>query len=111
MPTAPNRNRPRRTGRDILKRLLQRAFMVVAVGVPLVYLCDYVLLRFRIATNRQPYGTVTVHPFYAVPRKDHRIEFMFKDPEDRTCVYSLFPHMGDTPCWYLSRNTEQRINM
>ncbi len=100
-----------RTGREILKRLFLRTFAAVVLAAGALYFCDYVILRVRIATNRQPYGTVTVTPYYAVPQKNHKTEFLFDDPRDETCVHSLFPHSGDSPCWYLSRNKEQRTNM
>lgn len=100
-----------RTGREILVRLFQRIVIGVVLGAAILYVCDYLLLRFRIATNRQPYGTVTVRPYYAVPQKDHKTEFLFDDPQDETCVQSLFPHLGDSPCWYLNRNKNKRIDM
>lgn len=94
-----------------MKRGLRKAFLAAALMVAVLYLGDYAILRFRIATNRQPYGTVTVTPYYAVPQKDHRIEFLADSPQDETCVNSLFPHQGDSPCWYLTRHKDKRINM
>jgi len=94
-----------------MKRLLPRAIVFLLAGVAVVYAADYLLLRYRVAANRNPYGTVTVQPYYAVPRKDHKTEFLFDDPQDQTCVNSLFPHFGDSPCWYLNRNKQKRINM
>lgn len=90
---------------------LRRTIAAIILAIVALYVGDYSVLRFRIATNRAPYGTVTVRPYYAVPRKDHKTEFLFDDPQDQTCVNSLLPHMGDTPCWYLSRNKDKRINM
>jgi hypothetical protein len=101
----------RRTGREIIKRLLLRSIAIVVLSAGAIYLCDYLLLRIRIATNRAPYGTVTITPYYAVPQKDGKTQFMFDDPEDETCVHSLFPHVGDEPCWYLSRKKEKRIDI
>ena len=98
-------------GRQVLKRLVQRVIVSLVLGLAILYVADYLLLRYRVAANRNPYGTVTVQPYYAVPRKDHKTEFLFDDPQDQTCVHSLFPHFGDSPCWYLSRNTQKRINM
>lgn len=88
-----------------------RSLLAVLLGFALLYAADYLLLRYRVAANRNPYGTVTVQPYYAVPRKDHKTEFLFDDPQDQTCVHSLFPHFGDSPCWYLNRNQQKRINM
>lgn len=101
----------RATERQTLARLLRTVTLFVVAGIALLYAADYLVLRYRVATNRSPYGTVTVQPYYAVPRKDHKIEYMFDDPRDVTCVNSIFPHLGDSPCWYLSRNKQRRIDM
>lgn len=101
----------RRTGREIIKRLLLRSIAIVVLSAGAIYLCDYMMLRIRIATNRAPYGTVTITPYYAVPQKDGKTQFLFDDPEDETCVHSLFPHAGNEPCWYLSRKKEKRIDI
>jgi hypothetical protein len=100
-----------RTGRQIVARFLQRGFVFAVLALCVIYAGDYLLLRYKMATNRNAFGTVTVRPYYAVPRKDHRTEFLFDEPEDETCVHSLFPHAGDSPCWYLSRHQERRIDM
>jgi hypothetical protein len=101
----------RGTERRTLARLLRRVIVYLLAGVAILYAADYLVLRYRVATNRNPYGTVTVQPYYAVPRKDHKIEYMFDDPHDETCVHSIFPHLGDSPCWYLNRNKQKRIDM
>ncbi|HEX3684167.1 MAG TPA: hypothetical protein VHU83_16660 [Bryobacteraceae bacterium] len=98
-------------GRNFRVRQLPRIIVSIVLALAVLYIADYLLLRYRVAANRSPYGTVTVQPYYAVPRKDHRTEFMFDDPQDQTCVNSLFPHFGDSPCWYLNRNKQKRINM
>ena len=43
--------------------------------------------------------------------KDGRTEFMLDDPFDQACVRSLFPHFGDSPCWYLERERNKRKNI
>jgi hypothetical protein len=108
-PAAPVR-RPR-TGKQIIGRFLVRSIAAVVLFAALTFVVDYVVLRVRIATNRQPFGTVTVHPYYAVPEKGNKTEYMLGDQTDQQCVHSLFPHMGDSPCWYLSRHTDQQISM
>ncbi len=99
------------TNAALLRWVLLRAIGVCALAVMIVYLVDFCILQFRIATHRDPYATVQVRPYYAVPRKDHKTEFLFDDPQDETCVNSLFPHQGDSPCWYLRRNKEKRVDM
>ena len=83
-------------------------FVVLALAA--VYIIDDVWIRFRIPPRQQPFGTVTVQRYDAIPEKNGKIEFDPEPPVVQTCVRSLFPHMGYAPCWYLSRNAEQRIN-
>jgi hypothetical protein len=100
-----------RTGGQIIRTFLLRTIAAIVLGTAFVYLVDYLVLRLRIATNHQAYGTVTVNPLYAVPQKDHKVQYMSGEPTDQECVHSLFPHMGDSACWYLSRHADQQINM
>jgi hypothetical protein len=81
------------------------------VGVTgFAYGLDYVVFRHRVAANRQGFGQVTVMPYYAVPQKSGKTQFIFNPPEVRTCVHALFPRAGYKPCWYLQRHTEQRTD-
>ena len=89
-------------------------FAVVGASLALLVLCfglDYVVLRVRVATSRQPYGSVIVRRYYAVQQKNCKKQFIFDPPQPQTCGQSLFPHDGDLPCWYLARNPEQRTDM
>jgi hypothetical protein len=99
----------RAPGKVLLRRFFGRALLYVLSVAAVAYAADYAILRYRIATNRSPYSTVTVHPYDVVPRKDHKVEFLPEDPHDETCTNSLFPQMGHPPCWYLKRHTEQAI--
>jgi hypothetical protein len=54
---------------------------------------------------------VIIQSYYAVGLKSGKTEFMFLGPKNQACVHSLFPHFGDSPCWYLNRKKVQRINM
>jgi len=94
-------------GRSIILRHVRRGFAASVLAAALVYAVDSVVFRFK-ATK---YGTVRVNPYYAVPQKDHKIQFMFDDPVDQTCVNSLFPREGDVPCWYLKNHREKRIDI
>ncbi len=75
------------------------------------YLTDFAILRWKFKNKRDAFATVKISPYYAVPRKDHKIEYMFQDPVDETCVNSLFPHGGNSPCWYLTRHREKRVDL
>ena len=100
-----------RTGREIIRTFFLRAVGSVVLAAALAWICDYLVLRIRIATNHEAFGAVTVDPLYAVPQKGNKTQYMMGDPTNQECVHSLFPHLGDSPCWYLSRHTQQQINM
>ncbi|MDQ2842921.1 MAG: hypothetical protein M3Y72_18160 [Acidobacteriota bacterium] len=103
--------RPTRTGQQIIVRAIRNILLGAALFTAIAFLADYAVLRIRILANKKPYGTVTVRPIYAVPKKNHSTEFLVGDTRDQTCVNALFPHMDSLPCWYLARHKEQQINM
>jgi hypothetical protein len=88
-------------------RWFNRIVISLFVLAALVYAGDWVVLRFR----RQPVGSIEVHQTYAVPQKDHKLEYYPGDTIEQACVHSLFPHRGDPPCWWVSRHSERQINM
>jgi hypothetical protein len=89
-----------------------RRILVVAVLLLLIlYVGDYLSVRYRIPKGRAQFGVVTIQRYYAVRLKNGKTEFMFLGPKDQVCIHSLFPHFGDSPCWYLSRKSVQRIDM
>ena len=91
----------------ILKRIALLAILLAAA----VYSGDYALIRYRIAKNSNPYGSVRVRRYYAVTLKNGKPEYYFDPPTDQTCIHSLFPHLGYEPCWYLARRTTQEVKM
>lgn len=94
-----------------LKPILLRALGLLLVLLVVVYAADYVSLRYRIPHQREPFGTVTIQPYYAIHEKSGKTEYDFPPPEAQTCVRSLFPHFGYAPCWYVRRHTEKRIDI
>jgi hypothetical protein len=87
-----------------------RIFIVAFVLMVALYVGDDLSVRYRIPKSRQPFSTVTIRRFDAISEKNNKTEYVYEDPVAVTCVRSLFPHLGYSPCWYLSRHTEQRIN-
>lgn len=98
-----------------MRAVIKRVLLAVVLVVCLVYLADYLQIRYRVWRNRQPYGTVTVQILYAIsekaPQGAKRTEYTSGGTQDQACVHALFPHMGYTPCWYLSRNSQKQINI
>ncbi len=87
-----------------------RILAIAALLLGVMYAGDWLALRYRLSAGQDPYGAVTVRRYYALHKSRDKINFLFAEPQDQTCVRSLFPHAGYTPCWYLSRHPEQRID-
>jgi hypothetical protein len=100
---------------DGIKRRLKRVIVIgitSALGLTaLAYAVDYSVFRYRISTNRQPFGQITVMSYDAIPQKSGRTQFIFNPPQAQTCANALFPQGGYVPCWYLQRHTEQRTDI
>lgn len=76
----------------------------------IAFVLDYTIFRVRVAESWNPYGSVIVTRYDAIPQKSGKTQLIFDPPAAQTCVNSLFPHDGSTPCWYLSRYPEQQTN-
>ena len=90
---------------------MKRILFMLILALAVLYAGDDLSLRYRIPKGRAQFGVVKIQSYYAVGLKSGKTEFMFLGPKNQTCVYSLFPHFGASPCWYLNRKKVQRINM
>lgn len=97
--------------RELLRRIFLGALLILLGTALLAYGVDFVVFRIRVATNRNPYGSVVVTHYYAVLQKNGKTTFIFDPPQAETCINVLFPHAGMHPCWYLTRHTEQKTNI
>ena len=88
-----------------MKRILTFAILLALV----VYLGDYLSAKFRIPGNRPVFESMEVQRDFAIYLKDRTIEYTGVTTAQQQCVLSLFPHFGDTPCWYLRRHTRQHV--
>ena len=78
--------------------------LALAIGV---YALDYVCARIR----KNPFANVHIDQFYAVTEKFNMIAYERGTPVNERCVYSIFPHFGNKPCWYLMRHTLRYIKV
>jgi hypothetical protein len=86
---------------------MKRIAIVTALAAVLIYGGDFAVLRSR----ARQFGSVHVRVLYAVKMKNRQTEYLPEDSQDESCVNSLFPQMGYTPCWYLSRHRTQTIDV
>ena len=90
---------------------MKRILITVILTLAVFYVGDFLALQYKIPKGRAQFGVVRIQSYYAVGLKSGKTEFMFLGPKNQTCVNSLFPHWGYSPCWYLKRKKTQRINM
>jgi hypothetical protein len=95
----------------ILRHVLGIAIVSLVGLLAIVYVGDYLSVRYRIPGKREQFGTVTVQRYDAVQQKSGKTEFIFNPPVAQTCVHALFPHFGYPPCWYLKQHTEPRTDI
>jgi len=93
----------------MLALIAKRTFIGMVVLLCLVYTGDYLSVRFR--NDRELFEVVNTNRYYAIPQKNGKTEFAPAPPLSETCVHSLFPHAGNSPCWYLYRHLKKRIDM
>jgi len=93
----------------MIRSLLFRGAGILLAAFALVYLADAAILSRKVAANKAAaFGSVQI--YLTTPLKDSRLEIFTDQPETVVCVHALFPHYGDSPCWYVSRHTTQQIN-
>jgi hypothetical protein len=98
--------------RVILKRLI----LTAAGCLVLVYAGDYIYLRTRMLHPKpaDPFESLTALRVLAIPEKNGKTEYEVdaQNPQQTvTCVHSLFPHSGSSPCWYIKPRLNQPIPM
>ena len=97
-----------------LSSTFKRAVIGILVAVVAAFIVDYMVLRARMMFPKlgAATGTVQMTRLYAIAEKNGRVEYELdaNQPEvTMPCVHSLFPHMGNSPCWYLQQNATKPI--
>jgi hypothetical protein len=95
-----------------MKRVQDILIAVAAAAIGL-YVGDLIVVRARMAAygDTEPYSQLQMNVLYAVPLKGSKIGFTPGQSETDECVRSLFPHFGDNPCWYASRQKTKRVDL
>jgi len=96
--------------------LFKRIMLAVVVMLLLVFVADYVFVRIRALHPKttDPFETLKALRVLAIPEKNGKTSYEVdaQNPEQTvTCVHSLFPHYGYSPCWYVKPRINQPIPM
>ena len=83
---------------------MKRVVLAAVLAAAVVWTGDWLLLRLNMARDRGAFGSVEVHYRYALHLKNKRIEQYTAKPRMQECVHSAFPHLNESPCWYLERH-------
>ena len=106
----PPEHRPRlRFDGCRLHRWIGRGLLLLCAIAILAYICDFAVARIRAAGGNAVFGSVRIDNFIAIHEKA-AIEYRYTGSNTQTCVHSLFPQLGNAPCWYLSRHKEKRTD-
>jgi len=93
--------------RSFLKRFVLALILVLAI----LYSNDYASVRRRMSakTPGDPIDVITYPNLLAIPQKGNKVEYALDAQSpmvSESCVRSLFPHYGYTPCWYVQRRAK-----
>lgn len=90
---------------------MKRSLLVLVLLACLVYAGDYLWLRYRMASNRNPFGSVTRDVYYSVKLKSGKTEFSYGGQQSFECPNTLLPQYWEKPCWYAKRQKDMQINI
>jgi hypothetical protein len=68
--------------------------------------------RSRSSQSGNAFGAVDMQRMLAIELKGGKVEYALdrqQQAQVQKCVYSLFPHAGFSPCWYLLRQSRKPI--
>ena len=96
--------------------LAKRIFIGAATVLAVLYLGDYLSVRVRMFHPKpaDPFESITTLRVLAIPEKNGKTSYEIdqQNPQQNiTCVHSLFPHSGYSPCWYVKPRINQPIPM
>lgn len=71
------------------------------------YAADWIVLELRERAG-SAHGEVVVDNADLVKEKGGKVEYFFNPPQPTPCVRALFPHRGQSACWWLARHAERQ---
>ena len=89
------------------RRFVWRTLLAVIGFAAVLYGCDFVYARAR----KNPFADVRIERFLAIAEHFNKIGYERTDPVTERCVYSIYPHFGYAPCWYLMRHTVRFVKI
>lgn len=96
--------------------LLRRAFLAALAITAVAYILDFSWYHLRLSFPSLGSAASSLHRtrIIAIAGKNNKVEYEIdsvQPEEDVPCTYTLFPHSGHAPCWYLARHISDPIQM
>jgi hypothetical protein len=85
----------------------RRIVLGLVAGFVALYGGDWAVYKMR----GSPQGTVTVSHTLVVPLKGNKSEFDYLGTSDVPCSVSIFSQGGETACWQLRRDSNQKATI
>lgn len=89
------------------RRILRKGLLGLAGFLVVLYGIDYLYAKLR----HDPFADVRIERFLAIAEHFNKIGYERTSPVTEKCVYSIFPHFGYAPCWYLQRHTVRFVKI
>ena len=98
------------------QRLIKRIAIGFVTAVVVAYAGDFLWFRVRLSHPKpvDPLESWTVPRVLAIPEKGGKTSYEIDQQNPVrtiTCVHSLFPQGGASPCWYVKPRANQPISM
>jgi hypothetical protein len=98
------------------RALFKRSLVGAVATFAILFIVDYLYVRVRMFHEKpgDPFESVRALRILAIPEKNGKTSYEVdvQNPEQTvTCVHSLFPHCGYSPCWYIKPRINQPIPM
>ena len=90
-----------------LKRQIQYSLLALLAAAAVIYAGDYAYAKARTS----PFSDISVDRMYAMQNRWGAVEYSVGKSETQRCVYSIFPHFGYSPCWYLKNQSFQYVHV
>jgi hypothetical protein len=90
-----------------MRVIILKILLATLVLTAIVYGCDDLYARVR----HEPFADIHIERMLAVAEHFNKIDYERIDPITERCVYSLFPHFGHNPCWYVTRHTVRVVKV
>ena len=99
-----------------MQAIFKKIALALVLVFALVYGYDYASVRRRMGAQKpgDPIDVVTYPHLLAIPQKGNKVEYALDAQSpmvSESCIHSLFPHSGYTPCWYVRRKAKTPTQM